>query len=424
MNLNRIERAFITIPQLPHAMVIVPVVNMIPPYWSDQRGLPLAMVGLVLLLTRLTDVVTDPVFGIWSDRTKTRFGRRKPFIIGGLPLMILGVIMVFLPPQDAGLMWLFWGLFILYLGFTVVDIPYAAWVSELESDYNARSKLAAQRQAMGTIGTLITLSFPLIVQQLGYQGPEPAIIAMALFFTLTQPVTFALALWKVKEPDSENITAPPPLSQTLRLIRSNGNFMRLLLAVFCIVAGIVGAGTLHLLTLTHAIGQPEIFPIMLFCQNTLGLLAIPLWVALAARIGKHRALLSAGIWNAGFFAMTFLFGAGEGVGFAAMVTISGAALAAALFLGYAMIPDNVDADKARGGGDTTGIYAAALAMTVKLSLAIGVVLATNIPAIFGFQPSDAHHDPSALLSLRATYAFIGLILMIPAGWALATYKHP
>jgi glycoside/pentoside/hexuronide:cation symporter, GPH family len=424
MSLSRLERFFYAFPQLPHAMVIVPVINMIPAYWADQKALPLAAVGLVIMLTRLTDVVTDPLVGVWSDRAHSRWGRRKPFIIAGLPLMIAGVWMVFLPPDSAGLIWLFAGLFTMYLGFTLVDIPYVSWGAELEQDYDARSQIAAQRQAMGTIGTLITLSFPLIVQQMGYIGPEAAIVAMAFFFIVMQPSTFLLALWRVNEPAIESSRhAELPFRHTLRLMRSNGNFMRLLIAVFCMIAGIVGAGTLHLLTLAHAIGQPEIFPVMLFCQNVLGLIAIPLWLLLARRIGKHLALLGAGIWNAFFFSLTFLFGPGQGVAFAAMVTISGAALAAVLFLGNAMIPDNVDADSDRGGGQTTGIYAAALAMTTKFGVAIGVVLATAIPAAFGFQPSDGQHSAAALFGLRATYAFIGVALTIPAAIALLGYRR-
>lgn len=424
MKLSRTERFFYTFPQLPHAMVIVPVINMIPAYWSDQRSLPLAAVGLIIMLTRITDVITDPIVGIWSDRLRSRFGRRKPFVVAGLPFMIAGVAMVFLPPEDVGLMWLFWGLFIMYLGFTLVDIPYVAWGAELEDDYHARSKLVAQRQAMGTIGTLLTLSFPLIVQSLGYSGPAAAIIAMAIFFIVIQPTTFALALWRVKETAAvDEETAKPRFKQSLSLIRTNGNFMRLLIAVFCLMAGIVGAGTLHLLTLTYWVRAPEIFPAMLFCQNTLGLLAIPLWLKLANRFGKERTMMVAGSWNAVFFALTFLFGPDQSMAFAAMVTISGAALAAVLFLGYAMIPDNVDADMKRGGTNDSGIYAAMLAMTTKFAVAIGVLVGTVVPAAFGFQPSDNIHSPDALFGLRATYAFVGVVLLVPALIALAGYDR-
>jgi Na+/melibiose symporter-like transporter len=109
--------------------------------------------------------------------------------------------------------------------------------------------------------------------------------------------------------------------------------------------------------------------------------------------------------------------------FAAMVTISGAALAAVLFLGYAMIPDNVDADMKRGGTNDSGFYAAMLAMTTKFAVAIGVLVGTVVPAAFGFQPSDNIHSPDALFGLRATYAFVGVVLLVPALIALAGYDR-
>ena len=87
-----------SVPYLTNALAMTPLITFIPSFYAESHGLSLALVGAILFFTRLTDIVTEPIIGILSDRTKSRFGRRKPWILAGLPFLMLGIWMVFAPP--------------------------------------------------------------------------------------------------------------------------------------------------------------------------------------------------------------------------------------------------------------------------------------------------------------------------------------
>ncbi|MFM8353885.1 MAG: MFS transporter, partial [Gammaproteobacteria bacterium] len=148
MRIGRKELFLYALPSLPYSLAYMPVVNFIPSFYSADLGVPLAVVGFAIFATRLSDIVTDPVIGVMSDRTRSRFGRRKPFIAVGLPLLMLAVWMLFVPSQGmaSGTYLLVWFL-VLYLAYTLIDIPYRAWGAELSTDYDDRSRVKAWRGA-------------------------------------------------------------------------------------------------------------------------------------------------------------------------------------------------------------------------------------------------------------------------------------
>ena len=88
---------------IPLAVIGYPLAIWIPAHYAGGLGLSLAAVGTILMLARFTDVITDPIMGELSDRWRTRFGRRKPWMVVGAPVMMLGVYKLFMPPDDIAL---------------------------------------------------------------------------------------------------------------------------------------------------------------------------------------------------------------------------------------------------------------------------------------------------------------------------------
>ncbi|MFZ9634297.1 MAG: MFS transporter, partial [Alphaproteobacteria bacterium] len=132
-------------PALPAAMLGLPMLVYLPGFWAETMGLGLATTGAMLLLARLWDGVTDPVVGHLSDRTRGRLGRRKPWLAASLPLVLAGAWMLFRPPEGAGAAYLLAWSFVLYLGWTMMQVPHQAWGAELSEDYAARARVAAWR---------------------------------------------------------------------------------------------------------------------------------------------------------------------------------------------------------------------------------------------------------------------------------------
>ena len=111
---------------MPLSVVGLPLAVWIPAAYAEL-GIPLGLIGTIFLVSRLSDAITDPMIGIASDRTRTRMGRRKPFMLAGIPLFMLSVYMVFVPPAEpSGLYLLVW-ISLLFLAATIMDLPYLAW---------------------------------------------------------------------------------------------------------------------------------------------------------------------------------------------------------------------------------------------------------------------------------------------------------
>ena len=147
-------------PAMPLAMVGLPMAVYLPAVYADSEGfgLGLAFVGLVLVLARVFDGVTDPVVGFLSDRLRTRWGRRKPFVLLGMPIYIFGICMLFIPPitfrevsllgltVNSGYPWMLIMLVVTYVGSTIKDVPYSAWGAELSPDYHERTLVTSWRE--------------------------------------------------------------------------------------------------------------------------------------------------------------------------------------------------------------------------------------------------------------------------------------
>ena len=112
---------------LPLAVIGYPLAIWIPAHYSGGLGISLAAVGTILMLARLTDVIPDPLVGELSDRFRTRLGRRKPWMLAGMPVMMLGVYQLFIPPEGIGLIYFLIWLTVFFLGATMIALPHRAW---------------------------------------------------------------------------------------------------------------------------------------------------------------------------------------------------------------------------------------------------------------------------------------------------------
>lgn len=402
------------LPNLSYSVASLPIALFVPAFYADELGLPLAAVGFAIAATRILDVLTDPLVGVLSDRVRTPFGRRKPWVALGAPLLLLSIWMVFVPGErgGVGVPYLFVWTGLLFLGFTLVDLPYKAWGAELSDDYDQRSRIAAVREGCGFAGQIGLLLLLLWLGQRGVDDAGSQLRAVAIAIVVLTPPLLAAALLGVREPaarvDSER---PLGVAAGLGLVARNPAFVRMIGSVLFFVTGVVIQGTLHRLVLTHVVGEPDLFPIMIFLENVATLACVPLWLRVSDRVGKHRAVALAAIWLAVWSLPLPFLGAGQGAWLVAVVVIRGSSFASILFLANSMAADVVDADTVASGRQRTGLFFAVWGMVVKLSVALGVLLGTAIPAAFGFEPAAETQGESGLLALRAVYGFVPAALM-------------
>jgi glycoside/pentoside/hexuronide:cation symporter, GPH family len=403
------------LPHLIHSMVILPLVLFIPSYYADDLGLPLASVGIAIAISRLLDVFTDPIMGILSDRWHTRWGRRKPWLVIGTPLLILSTWMVFAPSGKVSVVYLFIWASLLFLSFDVFDLPYKAWGAELSADYKERSRVAAWREAFGATGHIIFLLILMVMGFMGYHGNREQLLVIALLICICLPLFVVLAVSKVPERPPEQLEGASHLAWSgMGFVFRNQAFIRTLIALVLFGTGLMIQATLHKMVLKHIVGRPELFSSMILAETVVSLLVLPLWVWFSDRIGKHRALAFAGLWIGLWGLALPLVGHGDVELYVTLIVFRGSSLAAIIFLSNSIAADVIDHDTVASGHQRTGFYFSLWGMAIKMAIGLGVFLGTSLPAHFGFDPSVANHSLVTEFALMRIYGWLPCFIMLLA----------
>lgn len=412
--LSRGDLAAYALLALPLAALNLPLNVYVPTFYARNFGLDLAAIGALLLAARLLDIITDPLIGQWQDRTTSRFGRRKPWIALALPFLILASFMLFVPQPDlvggVGLGYLFFWLSAAYLAWTIMQLGYGAWGAELSSDYHERSRITGWREGFVIAGIITAAALPAV---LGLDPGDPkALFALFILMAIGIPLAAWLLLTRVPDPQP---TKQKPLAWGVGLKLAWGNRpFRQLIAAY-ILNGIANGlpATLFLLFVEHKLVVPNAAGPLLLLYFLSGIAAVPLWLKLSYRFGKHRTWAAAMLWACLVFATVLALGPGDVWLFGVICLFSGASLGADLALPVSMQADVVDLDQSRSGQQRTGFYFAAWSMATKLALALAVGLAFPVLDWAGFE-ANGSNDDGAIWTLTALYALVPVLFKLMA----------
>lgn len=400
-------------PALPLAALTLPLYVILPTFYAESIGLPLAQVGLILLAVRLIDALSDPVVGVLSDRFHPPLGRRRGwFLAASLPAAV-AAYMILTPPEGAsGLYLLGWGI-ALSLGYTACVIPYTAWGADLVSDYHGRSRIAGAREGMVLVGTVLAVSVPGIAEALGAKGQALSLHILALFVAVALPVLTLAAVWRLPEP-ADTGRPPPALRAGLAHVRANRPFLRLLAAF--VLNGFANGlpATLFLFFVARVLEAPQMQGPFLFLYFLCGVAGVPLWLAVSRRFGKHRTWSVAMLGACAIFITVPLLGPGDLWGFAAICVLTGLALGADLALPSSIQADVIDVDTVSSGARRSGLYFALWGLATKLSLALAVGLAFPVLELAGFRTDATGGGTAGLGMLVALYAIVPVGLKLAA----------
>ena len=395
----------------------IPVFGYLPTFYADSLGVGLALTGSIIFLIRLFDVVTDPLVGLFSDWIPGRFGKRRLPILLGAPLAGLGLLRLFDPPAEVGAGYLLiWGL-VLYGGWTLIAVPYAAWGAELSRDYHMRARITAAREAAMLGGVVLAASLPALLSLAGYSERQALESIGWLAIAWGAP---SLLLLLTKVPDTASSDYSPSagravgLWRALRELAGNRPFLRLMGA--WLVNGLANGipAVLFLLYMEFVLGADETTRGALILAYFLcGIMAVPLWLRLSRRFGKHRTWGIAMVLACCAFATVPLLGEGDIVAFLVICIVTGMALGADLTLPPAVQADVVDYDKLRFGADRTALLFSLWNLATKISLAGAVAIAFPLLQAMGFDPqASAAITPGASLGLALIYAGLPVVLKL------------
>ena len=421
--------------QLPLNMAALPVVLNVSHFYGEVLKVPLGIMGLIFIATRVIDAIQDPVIGLASDRFTHRGPRgRLTFVALMLPLMMGGFYMLFHPPESIyaqpGLLatWLFVALFVVHLGYAGVSISYHAHGAELSDDYNERTRVTVGREVFGLMGMTLAVVLPTFLT--AKFGEHQGYVYMGLLFI---PITLAFAaptlLWSppsVHPPVVRDnpevhvryfrdwlVSLMPSLASPTRNMEDSGTLrtlvpffaplknrlFRRLLLVFVVNGSALGvAVSVMLFYVEHVLkGNKLQAGIILLIYFGSAAASVPMWMLLSRRFSKTAAWFIAMVITAVAMSTAVGLGAGDFAWFVPIAVVTGMGIGADYGLPPSVLADIINSEEAKDTKGDTGAYFGLWALSTKLATAIGAAGSLPVAAMLGFNPSIGSYSGTALI---------------------------
>ena len=394
-------------------------------FLTDLVGLAAGLAGTALMIGKIWDAVTDPAVGYMSDRTRSRMGRRRPYMLWGAFALFVSMIVMFTNPglnsQALLFVWAALAYCLLNTAYTLVNIPYGALLPELTSDFNERTVLTGYRMTFAVVGTFVGAGAVLPLTGL---SADPT-LGWALMGGITgglMATTTLVTVIMIREPQTQ--TPPPVGTGAVRAMAQALGTRVFLLALIPWVLHVTGVTVIQgalLYYFTYIYEAQDQFQVALLFLLGVCLLLIPVWVAISRRIGKKLS------YNLGMslFAVTvmvfFVFGVQGGVPMAYVImAVAGIGFATHYVMPHSILPDVVEYDYAETGARREGIYYGLWTFGSKVGQAFAIALSGWVLGAVGYRPLESQ-DALARLGIRLLCGPIPALFFVAGVVVLAFY---
>jgi GPH family glycoside/pentoside/hexuronide:cation symporter len=393
---------------LPLAFVALPLYVILPNHYAREFGMPLATLGLILLLARLLDAFTDPLLGKLSDKLFAR-STKAVLTFGAIAGVFLaaGFVLLFFPPltvrqqQSTLIAWASAMLLITYATYSALSIAHQSWGAMLGGTEAQRSRLVAWREGLGLIGVILASILPL----------AGGLIASTAIFIIAIIVAWIAWTKSMRPLASQANTSTHSIFKPFK----NVAFKRLL-TIF-VLNGIASAvpATLILFFVQDRLQAPkQMEAAFLGAYFVCAALAVPLWLRLIQRLGLAKSWLLGMVLSVLIFAWAMQLGSGDTSAFIVICALSGIALSADLTIPSALLA-GVIAD-AGDRGRAEGAYFGWWNFATKLNLALAAGLTLPLLGLMGYTPGT--QQPEALSALTIVYCLVPIAIKAVAALTL------
>lgn len=398
----------------------MPLAVHLPAIYAQQYGLSLAVIGAIFLGERLWGAVADPLIGALSDRTHGRFGRRRPWIVAGAALFgIAGALLFFPAASWVSPAYLTVGLFLFYLGWSMLQIPYLAWSGEVSSGYHDRTRIATFQTVAGSAALLVVLILPTIIDQISPSDGALKLGAMGGVVLASLVMALVLTLRSHPEaPAAPSSATRLSLRQTLGALFGHPLLRRVLLSDFAVTVGQGIRSALIVFFVSHYMGLPQWSSGLFLFQFIFGIAAGPIWAQIGYRIGKHRAAVAGELAQVAINAALLLVVPGQ-IGLLLALTLAqGLAQGSGNLMLRSMVADIADEHRLRTGEDRTALFFSAFSLSTKAGMAAAVGIALPLVGWLGFDPRVSTATPEALHGLLLVFALGPAIAHLLSAWLI------
>lgn len=394
-------------------------------YLTDTVGLAAGLAGIAVLIGRIFDAVTDPAVGFLSDKTSTRWGRRRPYIFTGAFVMLIAMVLMFTNPrieeQIPMFIWAAGVYSFLSLAYTIFSIPYSSLTPELTGDYNERTSLNSFRMSFAIVGTFIGAGAALPIVG-AFADKNTGYSVMGGIFGGIMCVTALITFFAVKEP---SFPKPRPKSNMFRSYFSafkNKPFVLILLPwVFNNIAVTILSGTLIYYFRSIYGADDGTTNIALLTLLASAMIFIPVWNFITRRIGKKFSYFTGVMVLAAAVIVFFFVGTGSITAAFIVMALAGFGLATHYVLPWSIIPDTIEYDFVESRVRREGVYYGLWNFVMKVGQGFGALLIGWTLSGFNYVSEAAIQTGQAQLGIRLLFGPIAAAFFIIGGIIVAFY---
>ena len=388
-----------------------------PLFMMDVVGITPGLAAIALFIGRSWDYINDPIIGFLSDRTRTKWGRRRPFLLFGAIPFGLAFMALWIKPaftNPTALVLFYAGMYLVYeLLATTVYMPYFALTPELTQDYDERTQLTSFRMLFNITGSLIAYTVPILV--IGSLSPENSgrVVLMGAIFGAIAAVPYLAVFLGTKERKEFIPDDKPRLIPSLRSALKNKPFVFAAGIYLFTWLTIIIAETNLLIYIKYVLqraGQSSIIMASIFVT---AILALPFWNWISKKGNKRKAyIIGVAFWAVVMCVLILVKPETPFWMLMVLCVMAGIGLSAAQVLPWAIIPDAIEWDEFQTGERHEGVFYSLITLLGKIANSIAVPLSLVILEFNGYVPNAAQQPQSAITGLKLVIGPIPAVLLI------------
>lgn len=378
-------------------------------YYTDVVGLPASTAGFIYMAALVWDGLIDPVMGVIANRTRTRFGRYRPYILFASPALALSFVAMFVRPDlgETGLVVYALVTHVIFrTGYTVVSIPYNALSAQMTGDSHERSGLAAARVMFGTLaGFGVALASLPLVRLLGGGSAVQGYLMMSIVYALLSLIAFAITFVATREVPVDANEIDPPLASVARMLWTNRPFLIVVLAIIAASIGSVFTSKTLVYFCKYRLGDEELAGNLFALLVGTIVVLTPAWVQIAKRTSKRFVWMAGGLISATASLLLWNYDGQDTRVVGAIFLLSAIGASGIPFTFWSMIPDTVEYGEWRRGVRSEGAIFGLVSLAQKVALGVGVGAVGMALDATGYHPNAVQ----AASTVEGLHAMVGLV---------------
>lgn len=402
------------------------IAALFPIFMMDVVGVAPALAAAALFIGRSWDYINDPLIGYLSDRTRTRWGRRRPWLLfGAIPFALTFIVLWIKPPfvtSQTGYLIFYAAAYLIYeASATTVYMPYFALTPELTQDYDERTQLTSFRMLFNIVGGLVAYTVPMIV--IGSMIPANAnrVVLMAIIFGFLAALPYLLVFFGVREKKEYTQLVQPKLRDSLNAARKNKPFFFAAMIYLFTWIVIILLETNFMFYIKYVVKRGDQSSIVMGVFFISAILALPFWNWISKKGNKRMAyIIGVSFWAVTMCSLILVTPATPFWILLVMCVLAGIGLSAAQVLPWAIIPDAIEWDEYQTGERHEGIFYSLITLLGKIANSVAVPLSLLLLEFTGYIPNAVEQPKSALLGLKIVIGPIPAV-MLAAGILFAIF---